>query len=219
MFTEEQKAAIAEIVTASLKASSASEVKQPEKGQEEKSIAQQVKDEMDAAKAKSIIDQAREELQFEKSNQASLAQIQEAVKFNITIKDFVEKNKDLLPDEASKILSMIDAKTYKDDGEKANITRKNLLDCFLEKQENLSPMTSSMKLRAAAYKELAESDKQKRSAEFWDLAETGLVIKAGVKKAQALNIVNGVNADEDSKNIIGSKILALAAQRFQTTKL
>ena len=80
-------------------------------------------------------------------------------------------------------------------------------------------MTMSMQARADSFRNLAESEKEKRSSEFWDLAEVGIALKAGARKAQGLNKINGVNAGEDSKNIIGSKILTLAKERFQPTKL
>jgi len=223
MFTDEQKSAIAEIVTASLKAAApaagattpAAPAATPPAA---KSIAEQVKEEIEAGKAKSIVDQAKDALEAEKNSQISLVQLNESVRFNIGVKDFVEKNKNLLPEEAAKILTAIEAKTFKDDNEKANTTRKNLLDSYLSQAENLAVMTASMKARAEAYKALAESDKERKSSEFWDLAEVGIALKAGARKAEALNKINGGSADGSSGNPLEDKILAAAKAKFNQQK-
>jgi hypothetical protein len=183
-----------------------------------KTIAEQVKEELEASKAKSIVEQAKEAVEAEKNSQISLGQINESVRFNISITDFVEKNKNLLPEESPKILTAINSKTYKNDIEKANKTRANLLDSFLSQKDNLVVMTASMQSRAESFKNLAESDKERRSSEFWDLAEVGIALKAGRNKAEALNKINGVNAGDASGNILEQKILAAARAKFNNKK-
>lgn len=200
--TDEQKTEIAGIVTASITAAN-----------EKAAAGDEGKGGDDAGKAKSINDEAKATLDAEKAAQTALNQIQESVKFNIAITDFAEKNKHLLPEEASKILTTVAGKTFKDDNEKANTVRKSFLDSFLEKQENLDVLTSSMKTRAETYKTLAESDKERKSSEFWDLVEVGLALKQGARKAEALNKINGGNAG-DSSNPLEDKILAAAEKKF-----
>ncbi len=210
MFTDEQKAAIAEIVTASVK--SASDKSAQEAADKAKNGGQGGGD--DAGKAKTVTEEAKALDTAEKAAAVALGQIQESVKFNMSVKDFVEKNKNLLPDEAVKILTTIGTKTFKDDNERANTTRKSLLESFLEKKENIDVLTPSLQARAEQYKALAESDKEKRSAEFWDLAETGLALKLGARKADALNKINGGDAGESSGNPLEDKILAAAKKKF-----
>lgn len=208
MFTEEQTKAIAEIVS---KAISSTQAPAAKPADEVRPVDEEAK--------KSIAQQAKDQIEAEKAQTAVLTQVQNSIKFNLSISDFVEKNKALLPEEAGKILTTISSKTFKNEDEKANTVRKSLLDSFLSQQENIDCLTVSLSTRANEYKGLAESEKEKRSSEFWDLAEVGIALKAGVRKAQALNKINGVNAGEDSKNIIASKILTLAKERFQPTKL
>lgn len=208
-FTEEQTKEISGIIATALQAAN-------DKAAADKKAAE------DAAKnngggtpeAKTTAQEAKEKLDAENAAAAALATIQDSVKFNLSLKDFFDKNKSLLPDEAGKILEIIAAKTFKDDNEKANTTRKDLLDAFLSKQENIDVLTPSLKDRAEKYKALAESDKLKRSSEFWDLAETGLALKLGARKADALNKINGGNAGESSKNPLEDKILAAANKKF-----
>ena len=167
--------------------------------------------------AKSIVDQAKAQIEAEKAAGIALTHVEQSIKFNLSVNDFVEKNKTMLPEESGKILTAISAKSFKDDNEKANVVRKTLLDSFLAQQENLDALTGSMKSRATQYKALAESDKEKKSSEFWDLVEVGVALKAGVRKAEALNKINGVNAG-DSTNVLESKILAAAREKFNNKK-
>lgn len=222
MFTDEETKAIAEIVktitSTQAPAGKPADEAKPTDSAKTKSIAEQVREELEASKAKSIVDQAKDEVQKEKDSQVSLTQINESVRFNLSITDFVEKNKNLLPEESPKILSAINSKTYKDDIEKANKTRANLLDSFLSQKENISALTSSMQARADSFKNLAESEKEKRSSEFWDLAEVGIALKASVRRAQALNKINGVNAGDSSTNVLESKFLAAAKAKFNNQK-
>jgi hypothetical protein len=208
MFTDEQKAAIAEIVTASLKSATEKQPpadqgkEQPKSGEEQKTIAQE----------------AKEKLEAENASKAALAQIQGSIKFNLGVKEFLEKNKNLLPSESEQILTAISSKNFADDNEKANKTRKSFLDAFLEKKENLEVLTGSMPSRAEQYKALAESDKEKRSAEFWDLVEVGVALKQGARKAETLNKINGVNAGGSPSEILEQKIIAKAREKFNNKK-
>jgi hypothetical protein len=166
-------------------------------------------------KSKSIAQEAKDQIEADKSNAASLTQIQSSIKFNLSINDFVEKNKNLLPEETSKILSTAKDKFFNNDNERANTIRKNILDTFLEKQENIDSLTVHLANRAADYKSLAETDKEKRSSEFWDLVETGVALKSGIKKAEALNKINGGNAAGSSGNILEDRLLAAAKVKYK----
>jgi hypothetical protein len=211
-FTEEQKAVVNQMVADGIKAAMTA----TEKAAADKKAAD------DAAKnggqGGQIAADAKKALEAENKSKADLLQIQGSVKFNMEIKKFFEDNKTLFPEETAKILETIGGKTFADDNEKANTTRKSLLDSFLEKQENIDVLTPSLKTRAETYKALAESDKMRRSGEFWDLAETGLALKLGARKAEALSKINGGNAGESSKNPLEDKILAAANKKFNNKK-
>jgi len=120
-FTDEQKTAIAEIVTASFKAASDKSAQDLEKG---KIGVVDGKNVDEAGKSKTVTQEAKEALDAENTAKIAIGQISESVKFNLSVKDFLEKNKTLLPDEAAKILPAIAAKTFKDENEKAYVLKK-----------------------------------------------------------------------------------------------
>lgn len=217
-FTVEQEAAILEFVTKSTAAQAAQAAPAAEAAAAKKSIAEQAREEIEAAKSKSIVDQAKDAVAADKAAGESLTKVEESIKFNLSVADFVKKHESILPEESAKILAAISAKTFKDENEKANAARKNLLDSFLGQKENLVVMTSSMQARAEAFKALAESDKERRSSEFWDLAEVGVALKQGARKAEVLNKINGGSADGSSRNPLEDKILAAAKAKFNQQK-
>lgn len=204
-FTEEQEKTILDFITNASKTveAPAAKVVEPVKSEE---IAQ------------TLAQEAKQQIESEKANKASLSQIESSVKFNMSISDFVEKNKNLLPDEASVILTKAGTKTFADDNEKANTIRKSLLDSFLSQKENMESLTLSMANRANEYNKLTESEKEKRSSEFWDLAEIGIALKQGIRKAEALNKINGGIAGDASGGILKQKILAAAKKKFNNEK-
>lgn len=200
-FTEEQEKAILEFIT-----KSSAQAEKPAEAPAQKTEA-----------SKTVVDQAKEAVNAEKKAEILLAEIQESVKFNLSVKNFVEKNKSILPEEAGKILATVEGKNYNNENEKANYIRKNLLESFLEKQENIDALAESQKIKAERFKNLAETDKLKKSQEFWDLVETGVELKFNKNKAKELNKVNGVSADS-SGNILQDKILAKAKEKFNFNK-
>ena len=218
-FSEDQKKMIVSFVESQIAAQKAAEANKNDANKkpadDTKTIAQQVQEQIAASNAKSALDQAKDAVKGDKEKEFSTAQLQESIKFNLSAEDFIKNNKMVLPEESEKILALINAKTFKDDNEKANVTRKNLLDSFLEKDENMKMLEASMRARADHYKSLAESDKEKRSSEFWDLVGVGAALKAAKLKAETLNKINGVNAGGDSKNILESKFIAAAANKFK----
>jgi hypothetical protein len=184
-----------------------------EKDAADKAAVEKVKAEQEQ-KGKSLASEAKEEHDNEKASKEHLSQIESSIKFNTGIKDFVEKNKSLLPDEANKILSTASRKVYKDANEEAGKVRMALLDSYLSQKENIDTLTFPMGERAKEYNALTESEKEKRSGQYWDLVETGIVLKQGFKKAEALNKINGGNTRESSGNIIEDKMLAAANRKF-----
>lgn len=167
---------------------------------------------------KTITEEAKAAVEAEKAAGLALGQIQESVKFNLSVSKFVEDNKSLLPDEAAKILATVATKTFKDENEKANTVRQSLLDSFLSQKENIDVLTAPMKARAESYKALAESDKLRKSSEFWELVETGAALKQLSRKAEALNRANGISPG-GSSDVIQSKFLAAAKEKFKSQQL
>tara|TARA_R110000851_G_scaffold184676_3_gene334048 strand:- start:3070 stop:3708 length:639 start_codon:yes stop_codon:yes gene_type:complete len=207
MFTDEQKQELAEMIKSAATPAPVAPVAPVAAVEPEKPN-------LIPAPVKSIAEEAREKIEAARENAGALSLIESSIKFNISIDDFVERNKSILPEEAEAIISTAKTKTFKDDNEKANIIRKSLLDSFLSQKDNIKVLTGSLQNRAAKYNELTEGEKEKRSSEFWDLADVGVALKAAAKKAEILNGINGNSAGDATGGILEQKILAAAKIKF-----
>lgn len=203
-FTEEQTKFINEMVANAVKSAMQKPAEQNPAPQKQENEQKQ-----------SISEEAKKMLENQKETESVQAQIESSIAFNMQIEDFVNKNKNLLPPEAVNILATIKTKTFASHIEKANVLRKNLLDSYLEKKENIDPLTETMKAKAEKYKSLAESDKERKSNEFWDLIETGSRLKEAEIRTKERNLANGVSTDGSSRSIIEDKILAKAKEIFK----
>jgi DNA mismatch repair ATPase MutL len=201
-FSEEQQKQINEMI--------ANAVKQAIQKPEEKPAEAKAEQKSNS----SINEEAKNQLENEKQAENALAQMESSIAFNMSVKNFVEKQKSLLPAESINIVNTAETKTFKNQNEKANVIRKSLLDSYLEKKENIEPLTDSMKAKAELYKSLAESDKERRSSEFWDLIETGTILKDAELRKKERNIANGLTAQGSSGNILEDRILAKAKEKF-----
>lgn len=215
-FTPEQETQILDIITKGSLAQGAAEKDAKDAKDAAEKLAVKAKADQEASdKTKSLASEAKQQLENEKASGLELSQIENSIKFNTGIKDFIEKYKSLLPDESSKILSAASTKIFKGANDQADAIRKGLLDSYLSQKENIECLTVPMGERVKEYNALTEDEKEKRSRQFWDLVETGIALKAGARKAEALKKVNGgVSAGESSGSIIEDRMLAMANKKF-----
>lgn len=120
-------------------------------------------------------------------------QLKEAIAFNFSIKDFVEKNKNVLPDTSARLVEAINEKNFSSEEARAHNIQKNLLVAYLAEQENLDSLPDALKERALAFKKLADDEKEKNAALYWDVLRLGVDRKQLLKKAEEAQKANGNN--------------------------
>lgn len=106
-----------------------------------------------------------------KAREEERARMQEAIKFNLGIAKYIEDNKDYLTPIAGGIVSKINEKSFTDEEKKALNMRKNLLEDFFSQQANIDAAPEELKGRILSFKALAEDDKEKQAAQYWDLLQ------------------------------------------------
>ena len=126
-------------------------------------------------------DKLRAELEAKKQKEAAVARLQEAIKFNLGVADFVSANKDYLGKLAEGLVRTVNEKQFSDEERKAAATKKNLLEDFFSLQENMDVAPAELKPRILAFKALADDEKDKQAADFWDT----LTLTVGQKKLKA----------------------------------
>ncbi len=130
----------------------------------------------------------------EKAEAARREQVlKEAIAFNFSAKDFVEKYKKELPETAAGLVQTINDKNFSSEEARANNLQKNLLVAYLAEQENLESLPEALKERALEFKKLADDEKEKRAGQFWDVLRLGVDRKQLLKKAEEAQKANGNN--------------------------
>lgn len=149
-------------------------------------------------KKESIADEAIKRLENEKKEKEETAEIEDAIKFNLSISEFVSKNKNILPDETENIIKTADERNFKNSSEKANAIRKGIIEAFIKYKENIEKLPQSIQAEVARFNSFTEREKEAQSKRFWSIVEVGAEYKILSRKAEQLQNNGGHGAAENS---------------------
>lgn len=149
-------------------------------------------------KKESIADEAIKRLENEKKEKEETAEIEDAIKFNLSISEFVSKNKNILPDETENIIKTADERNFKNSSEKANAIRKGIIEAFIKYKENIEKLPQSIQAEVARFNSFTEREKEAQSKRFWSIVEVGAECKILSRKAEQLQNNGGYGAAENS---------------------
>lgn len=149
-------------------------------------------------KKESIADEAIKRLESEKKEKEETAEIEDAIKFNLSISEFVSKNKNILPDETENIIKTAEERNFKNSSEKANAIRKGIIEAFVKYKENVEKLPQSIQAEVARFNSFTEREKEAQSKRFWSIVEVGAEYKILSRKAEQLQNNGGYGAAENS---------------------
>lgn len=149
-------------------------------------------------KKESIADEAIKRLKNEKKEKEETAEIEDAIKFNLSISEFVSKNKNILPDETENIIKTAEERNFKNSSEKANAIRKGIIEAFVKYKENVEKLPQSIQAEVARFNSFTEREKEAQSKRFWSIVEVGAEYKILSRKAEQLQNNGGYGAAENS---------------------
>lgn len=149
-------------------------------------------------KKESIADEAIKRLENEKKEKEETAKIEDAIKFNLSISEFVSKNKNILPDETENIIKTAEERNFKNSSEKANAIRKGIIEAFVKYKENVEKLPQSIQAEVARFNSFTEREKEAQSKRFWSIVEVGAEYKILSRKAEQLQNNGGHGAAENS---------------------
>lgn len=149
-------------------------------------------------KKESIADEAIKRLESEKKEKEETAEIEDAIKFNLSISEFVSKNKNILPDETENIIKTAEERNFKNSSEKANAIRKGIIEAFIKYKENIEKLPQSIQAEVARFNSFTEREKEAQSKRFWSIVEVGAEYKILSRKAEQLQNNGGISTAENS---------------------
>lgn len=113
--------------------------------------------------------------------------LEDALRFNLGVQDFVKSNADLLPEATKEILEAAEKEKYDSATEKASALKKAFIDAFFEIQANVELLTTAQKRALDDYGKLTVNGKKARAHSiFENILEPTLETLRKVKKAEEL---------------------------------
>lgn len=154
-----------------------------------------------------LVAEAKQAVVVDNAATAKVADTEQAIKFCLSISDYIKSNAVALPAEAAKIYELASAKAYDSEVSKANAMRKALLSSYLEMQANIDALPTGLQERAKRFVGLNEQEKERQSGLYWDILEVGAALKLQADKAQALRKSESTQQSEFSKRFfeLGNK--------------
>ena len=135
-------------------------------------------------KKENIVDDAKKRLESERKAKEENNELETAIKFNMNIDKFISDNEKILPEESKKIIEEINTKNFSGEKEKADNTRKAIIDSFIQIEDNIKILPASQKELVEKYKKLTEDEKVKQSTKFWGIVDVGIGNKILMRKAE-----------------------------------
>lgn len=134
----------------------------------------------------------------QKLDEANAKMVEDCIKFNISIDNFVEKYKKLLPENTAGMLKIIKDTPFSNEIEKSKNLKMKMLDNFFQYKDNVELVKTDSEMRKLnEYKALASQDRLNKSGEYWEILENALVVKALLEKAKQVGMSqNGVNTND-----------------------
>ncbi len=120
-------------------------------------------------------------------SKAQTKTLENALKFNLGVTDFVKNHADILPNEIQEILKVAEKETYDSATEKASALKKAFIESFFAVQSNVELLTTAQKVALDDFQKLTKNGKEsKAEAIFENLLEPALETLKKVKKAEEL---------------------------------
>lgn len=135
-----------------------------------------------------LAEKARKEAEAKAKAQAEQKKLESALKFNLTVHQWVKDNATLLPKSIEGIMAQAAKETYADGIEQASVLKVSIVSEFFSQQANLDLLTDAQKESLDEWRKLTKTDKQARVQQIYDnVFEPTFEALKRQKKAEALN--------------------------------
>ena len=157
-------------------------------------------------------DKIAKEKKAEEDRKLENKRIESALKFNLSVGDFVKSHEDILPSEIGEILKAADKETYDSAIERASVVKSNLIQAFFAVQSNLDLLTTNQKVQLDDYLKLTKNGKeQKAEGIFENIFEPAIETLKRVKKAEEVGKANaGFSSGSKHENAYKDKLMNMS---------
>jgi len=94
--------------------------------------------------------------------------LESALQFNLSVNNFVKENKDLLPEDFTKVLELSEKESYDSPKQKADAIRSGLIQSFFSIKDHNEALTENQKKSLADFMKLTKNGKEGKSHEIYE---------------------------------------------------
>jgi hypothetical protein len=153
-----------------------------------------------------LLDKVRAKNESDEKEKAKLKGIESAMRFNLSIGDFVKANADVLPSDVEKVIKEAEKENYDSAVERARALKVPIIKAFFDVQANLELLTDTQKTQLGDYQKLTKAGREERADYIYEnLLEPALGTMKKLKKAEEVGrarsgLAPGGKAEEDYRN-------------------
>jgi hypothetical protein len=173
-----------------------------------KSENEKIKVELESFKSKKSADDADLQKKAEDAKKAeeekkNLTRRQEsAVKFNLTVQNFVKDNKDILPAEVEDIVKQAEKENFDTAAQKSAAVKVGIISSFFKVKENYDRLTASQRTSIDRYLNLTKNGKEEEAENiFENVFEPALELVKAHKKAEEVSKARSGQANSSTGEI------------------
>jgi hypothetical protein len=152
---------------------------------------EKIKAELDGFKSKKtqddsdLLKKAEDAKKAEGDKLASTRRQESAVKFNLTIGNFIKDNKDILPPEVEDLIKQADKENFDTAAQKSAAVKVGIIQSFFKVKENHDRLTASQRSSIDRYLNLTKNGKEEEAENiFENVFEPALELVKAHKKAE-----------------------------------
>lgn len=146
--------------------------------------------------------------------------LEKALEFTMTIKNFYEAHKDMMPAEVADLLRVVETENYDSKISKANAIKSGLIQSFFKVQANVELLTPAQKSLVEDYLKLTNTGKEEQASDVYDRAlEPALELMKRVKRAEELaKAKNGMGVHTSGEKNYIDRLIKGSQSKYLKTK-
>lgn len=176
-----------------------------------------LRQEIDSYKKKdeSLLDKVVKESNQKDKEKLENKELESALTFNLTCKDFIKSNHSILPKELEAILKASEKETYGSAIHKANAIKAEFIQTFFSQESNLEMLTESQKSDLAEFQKLTKNWREAKANEIYrNLFEPALEALKRVRKAEELSRASFGYKDSKGDSQYKQKLMGLSRKHY-----
>lgn len=162
-------------------------------------------------------DKVSREREEERKKQESAKSIEDILTFNLTVGNYIQDNKEVLPEEFEEILKMAEKENFDSAADKANAIKASFIEAFFSIEKNVELLTKSQRTQLEDYLKLTKNGREAAASSLYtNLFEPTVEMVKRLKKAEELELArSGLHTGSKSGDAYRDKLIDLAKKRFK----